>query len=199
VCSSDLVIKKIQEDTGATIEVDDAGVVYVSSADQASGQAALDIIKGMMAEPEIGAVYHGKVKSITDFGAFVEYLPGKEGLLHISELEHFRVGNVEDVLQMGEEVDVKLVEVDGFEAATSVLLPETATEAEIDAAIDWDEINDRTEAIKARHKAAYIQAMTDLATIKNRANPTNAQVVWAVKREAETLEQLLKVVKRLVT
>ncbi len=107
------VIKKIQETTGATIEVDDNGIVYVSSADQASGQAAMDIIKGMMTEPEIGAVYHGKVKSITDFGAFVEYLPGKEGLLHISELEHFRVGNVEDVLQMGEEVDVKLVEVDG--------------------------------------------------------------------------------------
>ena len=81
--------------------------------DQASGQAALDIIKGMMTEPIVGTVYHGKVKSIVEFGAFVEYLPGKEGLLHISELEHFRVGNVEDVLQMNEEVDVKLVEIDG--------------------------------------------------------------------------------------
>ncbi|MHB8079048.1 MAG: polyribonucleotide nucleotidyltransferase [Candidatus Krumholzibacteriia bacterium] len=107
------VIKRIQEQTGATIEVDDQGIVYVSSTDQASGQAALDIIKGMMTEPIVGTVYHGKVKSIVEFGAFVEYLPGKEGLLHISELEHFRVGNVEDVLQMNEEVDVKLVEIDG--------------------------------------------------------------------------------------
>ncbi|MCP4572463.1 MAG: polyribonucleotide nucleotidyltransferase [bacterium] len=106
------VIKKIQEDTGATIEVDDEGMVFVSSVDQASGDAALNFIKGLMEEPEVGKVYHGTVKTIVDFGAFVEYLPGKDGLLHISELEHFRVGNVEDVLQVGDELDVKLVEID---------------------------------------------------------------------------------------
>ncbi len=106
------VIKKIQEDTGATIEVDDLGMVFVSSTDQASGQAAMDFIRGLMAEPEVGKVYKGVVKTIVDFGAFVEYLPGKDGLLHISELEHFRVGNVEDVLQVGDEVEVKLVEID---------------------------------------------------------------------------------------
>ena len=106
------IIKKIQEDTGATIEVDDEGLVFVSSIDQASGQAALEFIEGLMAEPEVGKVYKGKVKTIVDFGAFVEYLPGKDGLLHISELEHFRVGNVEDVLQLGDEVEVKLVEID---------------------------------------------------------------------------------------
>ncbi|RKZ16462.1 polyribonucleotide nucleotidyltransferase, partial [bacterium] len=106
------VIKKIQEDTGATIEVDDEGMVFVSSTDQASGEAAMTFIQGLMEEPEVGKVYHGKVKTIVDFGAFVEYLPGKDGLLHISELEHFRVGNVEDVLQVGDELDVKLVEID---------------------------------------------------------------------------------------
>jgi len=106
------VIKKIQEDTGATIEVDDEGMVFVSSTDQASGEAAMAFIRGLMAEPEVGKVYHGTVKTIVDFGAFVEYLPGKDGLLHISELEHFRVGNVEDVLQVGDELDVKLVEID---------------------------------------------------------------------------------------
>lgn len=106
------VIKQIQEDTGATIEVDDEGMVFVSSVDQASGEAALKFIEGLMAEPEVGKVYKGKVKTIVDFGAFVEYLPGKDGLLHISELEHFRVGNVEDVLQLGDEIEVKLVEVD---------------------------------------------------------------------------------------
>jgi polyribonucleotide nucleotidyltransferase len=107
------VIKQIQEDTGATIEVDDEGMVFVSSTDQASGDAAMAFIRGLMAEPEIDKVYTGTVKTIVDFGAFVEYLPGKDGLLHISELEHFRVGNVEDVLQVGDVIDVKLVEIDG--------------------------------------------------------------------------------------
>jgi len=106
------VIKKIQEDTGATIEVDDEGMVFISSTDQESGAAAMKFVEGLMAEPEVGKVYKGIVKTIVDFGAFVEYLPGKDGLLHISELEHFRVGNVEDVLQLGDEIEVKLVEVD---------------------------------------------------------------------------------------
>ncbi|MEN8007068.1 MAG: polyribonucleotide nucleotidyltransferase, partial [Candidatus Krumholzibacteriota bacterium] len=106
------VIKRIQEETGATIEVDDEGMVFISSTDQASGAAAMDFVVGLMAEPEIDKVYDGVVKTIVDFGAFVEYLPGKDGLLHISELEHFRVGNVEDVLQVGDKVQVKLVEID---------------------------------------------------------------------------------------
>jgi polyribonucleotide nucleotidyltransferase len=106
------VIKKIQEETGAQIEVDDDGMVYISSTEQESGEAAMAFVKGLMAEPEVGKVYKGVVKTIVDFGAFVEYLPGRDGLLHISELEHFRVGNVEDVLQVGDEVEVKLVEID---------------------------------------------------------------------------------------
>jgi len=122
------VIKKIQEETGATIEVDDEGRVYVSSLDQQTGQAAIAVIEGLMAEPEVGKVYRGKVKTITDFGAFVEYLPSRDGLLHISELEHFRVSNVEDVLQVGEEVEVKLVEIDSrtgkVRLSRKALLPE---------------------------------------------------------------------------
>jgi len=106
------VIKRIQEETGATIEVDDEGMVFISSTDQAGGQAAMDFVVGLMAEPELDKVYDGVVKTIVDFGAFVEYLPGKDGLLHISELEHFRVGNVEDVLQVGDNIQVKLVEID---------------------------------------------------------------------------------------
>ncbi|MFH1844207.1 MAG: polyribonucleotide nucleotidyltransferase, partial [bacterium] len=107
------IIKMIQEKSGATVEVDDEGNVFVSSMDQASGEMALGLIEGIMAEPEVGKVYHGKVKTIVDFGAFVEYLPGKDGLLHISEMEHFRVGNVEDIMSVGDEIDVKLVEIDG--------------------------------------------------------------------------------------
>ena len=106
------VIKRIQEETGATIEVDDEGMVFISSTDQSSGAAAMEFVVGLMAEPEIDKVYDGVVKTVVDFGAFVEYLPGKDGLLHISELEHFRVGNVEDVLQVGDKVQVKLVEID---------------------------------------------------------------------------------------
>ncbi len=106
------VIKKIQEETGATIEVDDEGMVFISSTDQAGGQAAMDFVVGLMAEPELDKVYEGIVKTIVDFGAFVEYLPGKDGLLHISELEWHRVGNVEDVLQLGDKIEVKLVEID---------------------------------------------------------------------------------------
>jgi len=107
------VIKKIQEETGATIEVDDEGMVFISSIDQAGGAAAMDFVVGLMAEPELDKVYDGIVKTIVDFGAFVEYLPGKDGLLHISELEWRRVGNVEDVLQVGDKIQVKLVEIDG--------------------------------------------------------------------------------------
>ncbi|MBK7771316.1 MAG: polyribonucleotide nucleotidyltransferase [bacterium] len=106
------VIKRIQEETGATIEVDDEGMVFISSIDQAGGAAAMAYVTGLMAEPEVGRVYKGVVKTIVDFGAFVEFLPGKDGLLHISELEYRRVANVEDVLQVGDSIEVKLVEID---------------------------------------------------------------------------------------
>jgi len=106
------VIKRIQEETGATIEVDDTGMVFISSIDQAGGAAAMAYVTGLMCEPEVGKVYKGVVKTIVDFGAFVEFLPGKDGLLHISELEYRRVNNVEDVVQVGDTIEVKLVEID---------------------------------------------------------------------------------------
>ncbi|RKZ18544.1 polyribonucleotide nucleotidyltransferase [bacterium] len=105
-------IKRIQEETGANVEVNDDGIVFVSSPDQAAGQACIDLIAGMMASPEVGKTYNGKVKRITDFGAFVEILPNKEGLLHISEVDHKRIAKVDDVIQEGEMVDVVVLEVD---------------------------------------------------------------------------------------
>ena len=75
-------------------------------------QKAIDWIKGICAVPEVGKVYHGKVVSILDFGAFVEILPGKEGLLHVSEIAWTKTENVEDVLKVGDEIDVKLLEID---------------------------------------------------------------------------------------
>jgi polyribonucleotide nucleotidyltransferase len=105
-------IKRIQEETGANVEVNDDGIVFVSSSDQAAGQACIDLIAGMMASPEVGKTYTGKVKRITDFGAFVEILPNKEGLLHISEVDHKRIARVDDVIKEGEMVEVVVLEVD---------------------------------------------------------------------------------------
>jgi polyribonucleotide nucleotidyltransferase len=105
-------IKALQESTGATIEVNDEGLVFVSSPDQAAGQAAIERIALMMAEPEIGKTYKGEVKRITDFGAFVEIVPNKEGLLHISELDHARVKSVTDVVKEGDVIEVKVLDVD---------------------------------------------------------------------------------------
>jgi polyribonucleotide nucleotidyltransferase len=86
----------------------------------------MDIIRGMVEMPEIGKVYHGKVKKITDFGAFVEILPGREVLLHISEIEHHRIRNVSDHLNVGDEVNVKLLNVDSagkLDLSRKALLP----------------------------------------------------------------------------
>jgi len=105
-------IKAIVEQTGANIDVNDAGVVSIASADAAAAQKAIDIIKGLTQEPEIGEYYLGNVRRITDFGAFVEILPGLDGLVHISEMDHSRIDRVEDVCREGEEMVVKVINVD---------------------------------------------------------------------------------------
>ncbi|HUP01262.1 MAG TPA: polyribonucleotide nucleotidyltransferase [Gemmatimonadota bacterium] len=106
------VIRGLQEETGAKIDIDDAGVVTIASIDGAGGEEALRRIEKIIEEPEIGKIYEGPVKSITTFGAFVEILPGRDGLVHISELEHRRVERVEDVTSEGEMMRVKLIGID---------------------------------------------------------------------------------------
>ncbi len=106
------VIRGIQEQTGATINIEDDGTVVIAAVDMAAGQAAYDIIFGLVEEPEIGKVYQGTVKRITTFGAFVEILPGKEALIHISELAPHRVKTVEDVVKLGDVIDCKVIGVD---------------------------------------------------------------------------------------
>jgi polyribonucleotide nucleotidyltransferase len=108
------VIRDIQETTGTTIFVEDDGSVQIAAANKEQRDAALRRIKGIVAEPELGAVYDAVVKTIVDFGAFVEFLPGKDGLVHISELENRRVEKVEDVLQVGDKLQVKLIGFDRF-------------------------------------------------------------------------------------
>jgi polyribonucleotide nucleotidyltransferase len=105
-------IKGIVDQTGVSIDVEDDGTVNVASADPEAVKKALDIIRGLTAEAEVGAVYKGAVRRITDFGAFVEVLPNTDGLLHISEMAHTRVERVEDVLKEGDVIEVKVLSVD---------------------------------------------------------------------------------------
>lgn len=106
------VIKKIVEDTGAQIDINDDGTVYIAAANSESADAAIKTIKDITAEPEVGKIYTGKVTRIMNFGAFVEFMPGREGLVHISQLAKERVAKVEDVVNVGDEIVVKLVEID---------------------------------------------------------------------------------------
>jgi polyribonucleotide nucleotidyltransferase len=105
-------IRDIIDRSGARIDIEDDGTICIASTDTAQAEIAVDIIEKMLEVPEVGKVYHGIVKRITDFGAFVEILPGRDGLLHISEIEHRRIRKVADHLQLGDEVDVKLLKVD---------------------------------------------------------------------------------------
>ena len=105
-------IRKIIELTGVAIDVEDDGSVLVASTDSEASARAIDMIKGLTEDPEIGKIYKGKVKRIMNFGAFVEILPNKEGLVHISELADKYVKSVEEVVKVGDEVTVKVIEID---------------------------------------------------------------------------------------
>jgi polyribonucleotide nucleotidyltransferase len=124
------IIQEIQRETSTVIvieEVDNKGVVDVSAVDKTSIDAAMARIQRIVAVPEIDKVYKGKVKAIVAFGAFVEIIPGKEGLLHISEIEWRRLNTVDEVLKEGDEIDVKLIDIDPktgkLKLSRKVLLP----------------------------------------------------------------------------
>ncbi len=105
------MIREIIEKSGAEINIEDDGTIQIASSDENSCKTARELIEKLVQKPEIGKIYRGKVKKITNFGAFVEILPGKEGLLHISEIDLQRVNRVEDHLKIGNEVDVKLLKI----------------------------------------------------------------------------------------
>ncbi len=124
------VIQEIQKDTSTTIvieEIDNQGKINIFSANQDNLDAALTRIKSIVAQPEIGETYSGKVKNIQPFGAFVEFMPGKDGLLHISEIKWERIESMDGVLEPGEEIMVKLIDVDKktgkFKLSRKALLP----------------------------------------------------------------------------
>jgi len=106
------MVKQIVAATGIKIDIEDDGRIHISSSDQKAADEAIRMIKEITAEAEIGAIYTGKVKKIMDFGAFVEILPGTDGLVHISELAHRRVKTVDEILKEGDEVTVKVLDVD---------------------------------------------------------------------------------------
>jgi polyribonucleotide nucleotidyltransferase len=105
-------IRRITDQTGAQVDIEDDGTVKIASYDSAAGTAALEMIKALVEDPEIGRIYRGKVKRVVDFGAFIEILPGRDGLCHISELEAHRVNRVEDVLREGDVTEVKVIGID---------------------------------------------------------------------------------------
>jgi len=106
------VIKKIIADTGVTIDINDDGTVQIATTDDEMMKKAVDIVKGITAEAEVGKIYKGTITRIMNFGAFCEILPGKEGLIHISELSDKFVKNVTSEVNIGDEVTVKVIEID---------------------------------------------------------------------------------------
>ena len=106
------IIKKIVEETGVQIDIEDSGKVFIMAVDMEAGQKAVKIIEGLVREVEVGGIYTGKVTRLMNFGAFVEILPGKDGLVHISQLARTRVARVEDVVKIGDEITVRVTEID---------------------------------------------------------------------------------------
>jgi polyribonucleotide nucleotidyltransferase len=105
-------IKRLVEESGCEINIEDDGTVNIYSVSEEGMKIARESIEGMTAEAEIGKIYRGKVVTIKEFGAFVEFLPGKDGLVHISELANFRVKQTEDIVKLGDEIWVKCLGVD---------------------------------------------------------------------------------------
>src|SRR5690242_14362956 len=121
------IIKRITEETGAQIDIEDSGEVRIAAVNREGGKKAEELIRNIVEDPEVGKVYQGKVRSVVTFGAFVEIVPGRDGLLHISEIDHYRVARTEDVLNVGDTVMVKVIGVDRdgkIKLSRKALLPE---------------------------------------------------------------------------
>jgi polyribonucleotide nucleotidyltransferase len=106
------VIRGIQDETGVKIDIEEDGTVYIAATDGPAAAHARQMIEALVEEPEIGRIYTGRVVRTTDFGAFVEFLPGQDGLVHISQLADYRVPNVEDVVKVGDEIMVMIIDID---------------------------------------------------------------------------------------
>ncbi|MBP5269002.1 MAG: polyribonucleotide nucleotidyltransferase [Ruminococcus sp.] len=125
------VIQKLCADFEVKVDIDDDGNVFICGSDLDKANACMDTIRSIVTDPEIGAIYKGKVVRVKEFGAFVEFAPGKEGMVHISELENRRVEKVEDVCNVGDQIIVKIIKID---AQGKIGLSRTAALADIEAA-----------------------------------------------------------------
>jgi polyribonucleotide nucleotidyltransferase len=125
-------IRALTEETGTTIEIEDDGTVKIAATNGESARAAIARVEQLTADLEVGTIYSGKVVRIVDFGAFVNVLPGKDGLVHISQISEERVNNVADHLTVGDEVDVKVLEVDR-QGRVRLSIKEAATKADSSA------------------------------------------------------------------
>jgi polyribonucleotide nucleotidyltransferase len=138
------VIRKIVEETGAQIDVEDDGKIFIASSDQTSARRAIDWIKSLTDEVEVGRIYRGKVVRIMPFGAFVEVLPNQDGLVHISRLTDHRVERVEEVVNVGDEIMVKAIEIDSqgrLNLSRQDALEEMSAAGEtVEEAIDMDAV-----------------------------------------------------------
>ena len=130
------VIREICESTGAKIDIDDDGTIKVAAVDNEAGQAAIDWVKSIVAEPELGVVYTGKVVKTVDFGAFVNFLGPRDGLVHISELLPGRVNKTTDVVKVDDEVKVKVI---GFDDRGKVKLSMRLVDQETGADLEPEE------------------------------------------------------------
>jgi len=139
-------IKKLVEESGCEIDIEDDGTVNVFSVSAEGMKIAVDAITGMTAEAEVGKIYRGKVVTIKEFGAFVEFLPGKDGLVHISELANFRVKKTEDIVKMGDEIMVKCL---GVDEKGRVRLSRKAAMADRDKEMSGD-AETRTEIVEQK-------------------------------------------------
>jgi polyribonucleotide nucleotidyltransferase len=143
------VIREICEVTGAKIDIEDDGSVKVAAVDAEAAQRAIDWIKGIVAEPEVGVIYNGKVVKVVDFGAFVNFLGSRDGLVHISELAPQRVGKVADVVKVGDQVKVKVL---GFDDRGKVKLSMRQVDQETGADLGDPRKRDREE----KHEEAKV-------------------------------------------
>ncbi len=161
------MIRQITEESGATVDIDDDGTVKVFGQNQAARDAAVDMIMAITAEAEVGAVYTGKVARIVDFGAFITILPGKDGLLHISQIANERVENVSDYLTEGQEVTVKCLDVDQrgrIKLSIKELLE--------DEAVDESDAEVASEAVAEAAPAAEVEAEAETTEAETSEEPT---------------------------
>ena len=151
------MIRSIIERTGCKVDIEDDGTVHIASADEAAARRAMEIIEEITAEAGLGQTYLGKVQRLTNFGAFIEILPNLDGLLHISEVAHHRVKSMEDEMNEGDEIMVKVIEIDGqdrIRLSRKALLPKEDDDAPADSGEGGDRADSRRPSRGGRRREA---------------------------------------------